>query len=309
VSRPPVNLAASVKQRLLNRARSRKEDFNLLLTRYALERVLYRISQSPHRNAFVLKGALLFDLWTEQTHRPTRDADFLSLGDNNPERLQRIFQEICVLPVQDDGLRFDPESVRVGRIKEDEDYEGLRVTFIGYLEAARIPVQIDIGFGDVITPEPIETAFPTLLDWPAPVLRTYPRETVIAEKFEAVVKLGMVNTRMKDFHDLRALSALFTFESQKLSEAIRRTFERRKTPLPLEALPAALTAEFFDDRIKNAQWNAFLSKNKLYIEPSPLSEVAATIRRFVMPVLPSADGSAPEPLLWPPGGPWRAIQE
>jgi hypothetical protein len=301
------NTAASVKQRLLNRARAQKEDFNLLLTKYALERVLYRISQSPHKNIFVLKGALLFELWTDQTHRPTRDADFLSQGDNSLERFQKIFEGICAMTVHDDGLRFDPASVSVDRIKEDQDYEGIRVTFVGYLEASRLPVQIDIGFGDAITPEPAETSFPTLLENPAPVLLAYPRETVVAEKFEALVKLGIANTRMKDLHDLKTLAGLFPFAGPSLSEAIRRTFERRKTPLPLEALPTALTAAFYSDSTKQMQWNAFVSKNNHYIDPITLQEVIAAIEVFVMPVLPS---SAPPnlPLLqWEPGGPWKHI--
>jgi hypothetical protein len=299
----PSNVAASVKQRLLNRARTQKEDFNLLLTKYALERVLYRISQSPHKDAFVLKGALLFELWTEQTHRPTRDADFLAQGDSSLERFQKIFQEICAMTVHDDGLRFDPASVKVDRIKEDQDYEGIRVTFLGHLEASRLHIQIDIGFGDVITPTPVETVFPTLLENPAAVLLAYPRETVIAEKFEALVKLGMANTRMKDFHDLRTLSRLFPFAGPTLSEAIQRTFARRRTPLPLEALPTALTSEFYDDDTKQKQWNAFVSKNKLYIEPITLQEVTTSIREFVLPVLRPQDSP---PLQWEPGGPWKS---
>jgi len=182
----PTNTAASVKQRLLNRARAKKEDFNLLLIKYALERVLYRIGQSQHRDVFILKGALLFELWTDQTRRPTRDADFLSQGENTLERFQKIFEEICELNVADDGLRFDTASVKVGRIKEDQDYEGIRVTFLGYLEKGRLPVQIDIGFGDAITPEPVWTSYPTLLENPSPILLAYPRETVLAEKFEAM---------------------------------------------------------------------------------------------------------------------------
>jgi hypothetical protein len=169
----PTNNAASVKQRLLNRAKAQKEDFNLLLTKYALERVLYRIGQSSFKDDFVLKGALLFELWTEQTHRPTRDADFLSHGENRLERFQKIFEEICALKVEDDGLCFDTASVKVERIKEDQDYEGMRVTFLGYLENARLPVQIDIGFGDAITPAPIQASFPTLLGNPAPILLAY----------------------------------------------------------------------------------------------------------------------------------------
>jgi Nucleotidyl transferase AbiEii toxin, Type IV TA system len=301
----PTNTAASAKQRLLNRSRAQKEDFNLLLTKYALERVLYRISQSPYRDTFVLKGALLFELWTEQTYRPTRDADFLSQGENNLARFQKIFEEICALTVEDDGLCFDAASVRVERTKEDQDYEGMRVTLLGYLENARLPVQIDIGFGDAVTPAPLQISFPTLLGNPAPILLAYPRETVVAEKFEALVKLGVANTRMKDFHDLKTLSSLFQFAGPTLSEAIRRTFERRKTPLPREAPPTALTPEFYNDATKQKQWNAFATKNKLYIEPITLQEVTASIQAFVMPVLPLSATENMPILQWEPGGPWK----
>ena len=303
----PTNTAASVKQRLLNRARAKKEDFNLLLIKYALERVLYRIGQSQHRDVFILKGALLFELWTDQSHRPTRDADFLSQGENTLERFQNIFEEICELEVADDGLRFDTASVKAGRIKEDQDYEGIRVTFLGYLEKASLPVQIDIGFGDAITPDPVWTSYPTLLENPSPILLAYPRETVVAEKFEAMVKLGIANTRMKDFHDLNALASLFPFSSPSLSEAIRRTFERRKTPLPQEALPTALTAEFYNDATKQKQWEAFVSKNKLYIVPITLQEVTDSIQAFVIPVLPSSASENAPDLKWEPGGPWQQV--
>jgi hypothetical protein len=303
----PTNTAASVKQRLLNRARAKKEDFNLLLIKYALERVLYRIGQSQHRDVFVLKGALLFELWTDQPHRPTRDADFLSQGENTLERFQKIFEEICELEVADDGLRFDTASVKVGRIKEDQDYEGIRVTFLCYLEKGRLPVQIDIGFGDAITPDPVWTSYPTLLENPSPILLAYPRETVVAEKFEAMVKLGIANTRMKDFHDLKTLASLFPFSSPSLSEAIRRTFDRRKTPLPQEALPSALTAEFYNDAIKQKQWEAFVSKNKLYIAPITLQEVTDSIQAFVIPVLPSSASESAPDLEWEPGGPWQQV--
>jgi hypothetical protein len=186
MSKPVTNVAASVRQRLLNLARYRQEDFGLLLTKYALERLLFRLSQSEHKMTFILKGALLFELWTEQTHRPTRDADFLSIGSSAPRRFEELFKEICTLSVVvDDGLTFDASSVTARQIKEGADYEGVRVSFLGYLEKARIPMQLDIGFGDAVTPPAVEAAFPMLLDGPAAVLLTYPRETVVAEKFEA----------------------------------------------------------------------------------------------------------------------------
>lgn len=306
MSKSVINVAASVRQRLLNLARERKEDFSLLLTKYALERLLFRISQSEHRMTFILKGALLFELWTEQTHRPTRDADFLSVGSSDPLRFETIFKDICVLPVVDDGLIFDPSSVTARQIKEGADYEGVRVSFLGYLEKARIPMQIDIGFGDAVTPPAAETAFPTILDGPAAVLLTYPRETVIAEKFEAMVKLGIANTRMKDFHDLYSLSRLFSFEGQLLSEAIVRTFERRKTQLPLTP-PLAFTAEFFEDESKQRQWTAYNRKNKLYIESVPLKMVVGDIEQFLMPLVLGMTTQNHWSRSWRPGGPWRPL--
>jgi hypothetical protein len=275
-----------------------------LLTKYALERLLFRISQSEHKTAFILKGALLFELWTEETHRPTRDADFLSIGSSDPRRFEALFKEICVLPVVYDGLIFDPSSVTARQIKEGADYEGIRVSFLGYLEKARIPMQLDIGFGDAVTPPAVETAFPTILDGPAAVLFTYPRETVVAEKFEAMVKLGIANTRMKDFHDLRALSQLFPFEGKLLSEAIRRTFERRKTSLP-STPPIAFTAEFFEDKSKQLQWTAFNGKNKLYIEPVPLKTVVGDIEQFLMPLVLGVTTQGHWRRSWQAGGPWQ----
>lgn len=187
LNKPIVNMAASIRQRLLNLAHERKEDFGLVLTKYGLERVLYRISQSKHRNAFILKGALMFELWTDQRYRPTRDVDFLARGENNPERFAEIFREICEMQVDDDGLRFDASAITAERITEDADYEGIRIKFAGYLEKARIPIQIDLGFGDVVTPAPVEAELPSMLDVPKARLLTYPRESVVAEKFEAMV--------------------------------------------------------------------------------------------------------------------------
>jgi hypothetical protein len=269
-----------------------------------LERLLFRISQSEHKMTFILKGALLFELWTEETHRPTRDADFLPIGSSDPRRFEALFKEICVLPVVDDGLTFDPSTVTARQIKEGADYQGVQVTFIGYLEKARIPMQLDIGFGDAVTPPAVETAFPTILDGPAAILLTYPRETVVAEKFEAMVKLGITNTRMKDFHDLYSLSLLFSFEGQVLSEAIIRTFERRKTRLP-SALPIAFTAEFFDHESTQRQWAAFNRKNRLYIEAIPLKTVVGQTEEFVMPLVLGVTTDGQWKRAWVAGGPWQ----
>ena len=299
------NVAASVRQRLLNLARERNEDFGLVLTKYALERMLYRISKSPHRTMLILKGALLFELWTEQRYRPTRDADFLSQGDSDPSRFQEIFRELCAVVVEDDGLVFDPATVTAERIKENADYEGVRVNFLGYLERARIPMQVDIGFGDAITPEAAELTYPVMLDQPAPVLLTYPRETAIAEKFEAMVKLGIANSRMKDFHDLRSLAELFAFDGRTLFQAMTRTFERRGTTIPTNTAPATVfTSDFFDNEAKKAQWNAFVSKNKRYVAAISLREVVIAIERFLMPLIASSSDDNLTGWTWPAGGPW-----
>jgi len=299
------NIAASVGQKLRNIARERNEDFALVLTKFGLERLLFRLSQSTDRDLFVLKGALLFELWTHERYRATRDADLLARGDNTPKRLADVFRDVCNIAVVDDGLRFDTETVKAERITEDADYQGVRVTFMGYLENARIPIQIDIGFGDVVTPAPAEAEFPTLLDFPAPKLLAYPRESVIAEKFEAMVKLGIANSRMKDFYDLWKLSRDFVFDGLLLSEAVKKTLERRKTDLPTEKMPVAFTEEFYQDEVKQKQWKGFCEKNRRYIRDLSLREMCIVIAEFLMPVV---DAIAKGKLLreqWNPPGPWK----
>lgn len=300
LKKPTLNLAASVRQRLLNLARERKEDFGLVLTKYGLEGVLYRMAQSKHREAFVLKGALLFELWTAQRYRPTRDADFLVRGENSPERFVEIFKEICGLEVEDDGLRFDAGTVTAERITEDADYEGVRVKFVGYLENARIPIQIDLGFGDVITPGPIETEIPSLLDLPRANLLTYPRESVIAEKFEAMVSLGLANSRMKDFYDVWTLSREFQFDGSSLAEAIKKTFQRRGTELP-SGVPLVFTPEFFDDADKKKQWAAFCNKNRNYVAEISLQSVCKEIAALLMPLVGTLTSRAAPPRTWSRG--------
>lgn len=304
MSKPIVNMGASVRQRLLNLARERKEDFGLVLTKYGLERVLYRITRSKHRDVFVLKGALLFELWTEQRYRPTRDADFLARGQNDPNRFSELFKEICAAEVEDDGLRFDPETVTAERITEDADYEGIRVRFVGNLENARIPIQVDLGFGDVITPAAVEAELPALLDLPAPKLLTYPRETVVAEKFEAIVSLGLANSRMKDFHDIRSLAGEFSFEGGSLSKAIANTFKTRATELP-EGRALVFTPEFFNDGDKKKQWAAFCNKNRAYVADVSLEAVCSEMATFLSPILDSLKQNNKFEMKWPVGGPWR----
>ena len=271
-------LAASIHARLLNRAKARGEDFNLILTRYALERFLYRLSMLPAREAYWLKGAMLFDLWFDMPHRPTRDADFLGFGPQDTEALTSTIREICGVVV-DDGITFDPDSISIEEIREEARYGGLRVRLLGWLGNARCTVQLDVGYGDAVTPGPEEAVYPSLLDdQPAPRLRVYPRASVVAEKLEAIVSLGMANSRLKDFFDLRALANEGVLDVELLGDAIAATFQRRGTDVPVE-MPLGLSDEFARDATKRAQWKAFLSKNRL--DAPSLDEVIAEVRRFV----------------------------
>lgn len=300
----PRNLAASVRQRLFNIAKERHEDFGLVLTRYGLERFLYRLAQSQHRDQFILKGALLFELWTHRPYRPTRDLDLEGQGENSVARIKRLFTEIISQTVADDGLVFDPESLRVARIKEEQEYEGLRVNLVARLERARIPLQVDIGFGDVIVPPPKEIQYPAMLNFPSARLRAYPREAVVAEKLEALVKLGMTNTRMKDFYDLWKLSQVFDFDGTLLTEAIKSTFKRRRTEVP-GRLPLALTDEFSRDSQKARQWQGFLEKSGLEQDHRTLQAVAADLVKFLAAPLEAVRTSDSFTLMWPKAGPWH----
>ncbi|MBI5438458.1 MAG: nucleotidyl transferase AbiEii/AbiGii toxin family protein [Nitrosomonadales bacterium] len=273
-----VDVAASVQARLLNRSKARGEDFNLVLTRYAIERFLYRLSLAPARDVFWLKGALLFDLWFDVPHRPTRDADFLGFGPIDTEALAVTMREICVIAV-DDGMTFDLATITIEEIREEARYGGLRVRLLGRLGNARSTVQLDVGYGDAVTPGPEEAIYPTLLDdQPAPRLRVYPRAAVAAEKLEAIVSLGMANSRMKDYFDLRALALEGVLDARLLGDAIAATFQRRGTVVPVD-VPLGLSDEFARDAVKRAQWKAFLGKSRL--DAPILEEVIGEVRRFV----------------------------
>ncbi len=270
--------AASIHARLLNRAKTRGEDFNLLLTRYAIERFLYRLSRAPARDSLWLKGALLFDLWFDVPHRPTRDADFLGFGPMDAESLEAALREVCGI-VADDGMDFDAGSITTEEIREDARYGGLRVRLQGRLGNARCPLQLDVGYGDAVTPGPEEAVYPTVLDdQPAPRLRVYPRATVVAEKLEAIVSLGMANSRMKDYFDLRALAREGEVAAGLLADAIAATFTRRNTVLPPD-MPLGLSDEFAKDPSKRAQWKAFLGRNRL--DAPTLDIVVIEVREFV----------------------------
>jgi len=270
--------AASFHARLLNLAKSRGDDFNLILNLYALERWLYRLSISEAREHLWLKGAMLFNLWFDSPHRPTRDADFLGFGEIDANALRDMVRKVSAIGT-DDGMEFDPASVTVEEIREEARYGGLRVRVLGHLGKARCPLQLDVGYGDVVTPGAEEADYPTLLDdVPIPHLKVYPRATVVAEKLEAIASLGMANSRMKDYYDLHALALEGAIDTDLLGEAIAATFGRRRTPLP-DDLPVGLTAEFAGDVAKQTQWSAFLGKNRL--AGLSLDEVVARISRFV----------------------------
>jgi len=280
------NIAASIRQRLLNLARERGEAFEQVLVAYALERVLYRLAESAHRDRFVLKGALLFRLWFDLAQRPTRDADFLGFGDAEPEQCAAVFREIVALDRSaEDGLLFDVASVKADEIRKEAGYPGVRVSMRATLDGARIPVQCDIGFGDAITPEPQHQAYPTLLDLPAPILAVYPLETVIAEKLEAMVKLAGFNSRMKDYFDLWVLMHYENIDRVLLPAAMRATFARRQTALPT-SLPAGMAPAFAAKQEK--MWQAFLSRSGL--TAPPLAKVLNELREQCWPLLQAAAG-------------------
>jgi Nucleotidyl transferase AbiEii toxin, Type IV TA system len=256
------NLAASIRARLKQRADATQQEFNLTLTHYGLERLLYRLSISAHAPNFLLKGALLFSLWYDQPHRPTRDADLLGFGPDDITSIVTTFREICQISVED-GIVFDIPSIKGGIIRKDTGYGGVRIDLLAHLDGARIALQVDIGFGDAVTPAPEAISYPVLLDdFPAPQLRAYPKYTVVAEKFHAICLLGMTNTRMKDYFDLEILLSEGALDAGQLKRAIEATFARRKTTLPL-SLPVGLSDAFAMDTIKQTQWLAFLKKNRL----------------------------------------------
>jgi hypothetical protein len=297
------NLVASVRQRLMNLSREQREEFQIVLTRYGLERLLYRLTQSAHAGQFILKGAVLFQLWTGHMHRATRDLDLLGEGAPSADRLREIFRDVCTVPVPEDGLEYRTETVQAEQIKEEDEYQGIRLRIEARLGNVRIPLQIDIGFGDAITPGPVPVIFPTLLDFPAPSLQAYPRETVVAEKFQAMVQLGMANSRMKDFFDIWTLARTFEFPGPILCSAIRATFVRRRTPLPAET-PLALTAEFGTDRTKGTQWRAFLRRARLVDPQPPLDQVVVLLESFLMPPTIALSTDETWNRTWRPTG-WR----
>jgi len=298
------DVSRSVHQRILNLAKQTDRRFNDLVQYYAGERWLYRLSRSRYNDRFVLKGALMLLVWDTPVMRPTRDIDLLGRISNNLESVRSVIAEICQTEVDDDGLSFDAKSVTTERIAEDADYEGVRAKFPARLGTTRIAMQIDIGFSDVITPKSLEISYPTMLEHPPARLHAYNRETVVAEKLEAMVKLGELNSRMKDFFDIWLLAGSFAFDGRALSEAIQRTFEKRQTSLEPE--PICFTVAFATDASKQAQWKAFARRSRLQEAPVEFSRVIERVRAFLQPLISTVALRRDFDMQWPPGGPWRS---
>ena len=305
------NKAASIRQKLLNLSRERGESFDFVLQQYAIQRLLYRLSVSEYHDQFLLKGAMLFSVWTGDLHRPTKDIDLLGFGSNDIDVLVNDFKIICATEA-DDGLIFDIESIQGVLIKEDSLYQGVRVTGFAHLEKAKIGLQVDIGFGDAVTPNARLATIPSFLDSPAPIMKIYPVYTVIAEKFHAMVSLGLFNSRIKDFYDIWMIAIHGLQEGDfllggdaldgtalngtLLVSAIRSTFNRRNTVMSTEML-SVFTAEFMQDKNKHRQWNAFLNKNRIVSDQS-FENIQQGLRRFLEPAYQAAALGAEYPFKW-----------
>ena len=300
------NVAASIRARLLNRARDEGTEFELFLVRYACERFLYRLGASEIRDSCILKGASLLSLWMEEPYRATRDIDLLAYEENDEETVRGLMEVICSVSCSDDGLEFDLRSLKISTIREGQRYNGKRASLRAILGTAKINVQVDFGFGDIVTPGPEEAWLPTLIDdLPAPFLRAYPKESSIAEKFESMVQFGMRNSRTKDFYDVWALSETFAFIGSKLQRAIADCFERRGTPWTTE-VPDALTPAFYSDSEQQGNWTNYGHQGGLLNPPPSSFEVVGDrIRAFIGPVRASILADEVFDLSWPSGGPWK----
>lgn len=297
---PMKNIAAAVRQRLLNKSRSDIRPFQELVQYYAMERFLYRLSQSHHANRFILKGALMLRIWQTPDIRPTMDIDLLDRTNNDMSLLISNITDILSVDVEPDGLSFFPDDITAERITEDAEYEGIRIWFPAKLDTMTLNMQIDIGFGDVIYPGPEKSEIPTILEFPAPFLLCYSRESSIAEKFEAMLKLRELNSQMKDFYDIWLLSRQFGFDGKTLSEAIKLTLEQRGTELPDEIV--AFSQEFIEE--KQIQWNAFRKKLEQIHVPDEFEDIVIKVKEFIDPISSALISRRPPPLKWSAPGPW-----
>ncbi len=296
------NIAASVRNKLTNQFKKTGENLQTLFVRYANERFLYRLSQTEHRTKFLVKGATVFAFWFDKPHRPTKDLDLLGYGKNDITGIEKIVREICAVQ-EDDGLEFLIETIKGSLIREDQEYQGVRITITVMLERARIPVQIDVGFGDAVTPEAEEVELKTILDFPAPRVRIYPKETVVAEKFEAMITLGLLNGRMKDLWDLNYLIKYIEFDGKLLQNALRNTFANRQTKLPQE-LPIALTDDFAANELKLSLWSGFIRRNNIKVE-TDFAEIINHLREFFAPLIEAEEQNAEFDQTWIPQKGWQ----
>jgi predicted nucleotidyltransferase component of viral defense system len=299
----PKNIVASTQARLVRRSHELDVEHQLTLARFGGERLLYRLSKSEFADRFILKGAALLLVWLGEAIRPTKDVDLLGVGDTSADALKRIFVALCEVHAPEDGLTFVAESVRVEAIRDGQEYGGMRVTLMAMLGKVRIPLQVDIGAADAVVPPPDTIDYPGLLDLPRARVRVYRPETSIAEKTEAMVRLALANSRMKDFFDIHRLAETRTFDGETMRLAVAATFTRRDIEIPSER-PLALTAEFADNPQKKVQWVAFVRRTRRP-ELADLSAVIATLDRFLWPVLQAAARGEPWPHVWSNGGSWR----
>lgn len=298
-----MSIADSIRQRLLNLSKSRNETFDLVLTKYGLERLLFRIGESEWKEKLFLKGALLFSVWHDLPYRSTRDLDLLGYGFSSLEYIKNIFVSLCQLNYPEDGLVFNPESINCREIRENNKYNGIRVKLTAFLAEAKIPLQVDIGFGDKVTPEPQYITFPTLLPLPAPHIYAYTIYSVVAEKFNAMVVLGILNSRLKDFFDIWMLSQTLNFSGTILCSAIRDTFKRRDCEIP-NNIPIALTDDFSKSQINKIQWKAFLNKKNVNIEHMNFPVIIEQLKQFLLLPLQSIQKQKELKMTWRPEEGW-----
>ena len=298
------DIPASVRGQLENLAKKSGRPLQELMQYFVMERFLFRLSQSEYADRFVLKGALMFTVWGSPQSRATRDIDLLARAENSVDAMSSMIKEICRQPVESDGVEFLSDSVHGAIIKENAEYSGVRVTFVAMIQNARLPMQIDIGFGDVIFPTATVIDYPTMLDFETPRLKGYPKETVIAEKFEAMVKLGQLNSRMKDFYDIYVLLRQFGFDGEVLRLAIERTFANRGTVIDSE--PFVFSPPFLEDSVKQTQWTAFVRKSKLVGAPDSFAVVVREIQAFLLPLVQAVSSKQIFASRWASGGPWSS---
>lgn len=295
------NIAASARQKLLNKSKEENRSFEELVRRYAMERFLYRLSQSEYRDKLILKGALMFAVWKKSIYRPTMDIDMLGRLNNDSVALEKCVRDICSTEVTPDGILFDPTSVKSDAITKDADYVGRRIQFLGRMENMRISMQVDIGFGDTVFPAPEEIIMPSFFQMPTGVIIGYTRESAIAEKFHAMVQMAELNSRMKDFYDIWLLSSSFDFYGERLAQAITFTFKTRN--VSVEENVIAFSIDFAEE--KQAQWSSYLKKNRINDTSTRFRDITYQVGSFLLPIIVSIVKKSPPPRLWSAPGSWR----